>query len=138
MSMVEEYDPFSDDTSVIVERYCTLHLVSGGAPNGADALAEAFARQKGLSITLHHAKWKREDGTRDLGAGFLRNGKIADDCEKLLAFWDGKSSGTVDTCKKALKRGLVVWVIKPDGEVFEGIELIAKNQRHHYPAPLLQ
>lgn len=120
----EMYDPFDDEG---------MHLVSGGALNGADALAEAFARQKGLPITIHHAKWMMEDGNKDVLAGFARNTRIAEDSEVLLAFWDGKSTGTIDTCKKMLKLGRPTWVIKPDGSVHRGIDLIHPNMRHHYP-----
>lgn len=91
-----------------------LHLVSGGAKDGADALAEAFARQKGLPITIYHARW--EDGK---GAGFARNVLIAADCEVLLAFWDGKSKGTAHTISQALKRGIPCYVISPKGQVSE-------------------
>lgn len=129
------FDPFNDiQPPPVDEVVCDLHLVSGGAPGGADALAEAFARQKGLSITVHHAKWQRGDGSKDVLAGFARNSTIANDCEVLLAFWDGKSSGTADTCRKALKRGIPVWVVKPSGEIFDGIELIHEKAKHHYPA----
>lgn len=113
-----------------------LHVVSGGNKDGADALAEAFARQKGLSITVHHAKWSKDDGSTDRGAGFARNSTIVGDSDVILAFWDGKSAGTADTAKKGLKRGIPVWVIKQDGSVQHGIELIHILQRQHYTAPV--
>lgn len=123
---INEYDPFSDNPEEIIDYRYTLHIVSGGAERGADALAEKFARQKGLSATIHYARWVREDGTKDMEAGFFRNTSIADDCEVLLAFWDGKSPGTRDTLHKALFRDIPVWVIKPDGTVLTGKEALGR------------
>lgn len=101
-----------------------LHLVSGGAPDGADRLAELFARQRGLSITIHHARWEDEDGHRDLRAGFERNTTIANDIMVLLAFWNLKSRGTRDTIRKAIAlQDVEVFVVTPKGEVL-GIDEI--------------
>lgn len=90
-----------------------LHLVSGGARNGPDRLAEEFARQKGLPITIYHAKW--DEGKH---AGFERNTKIVEDCDCLMAFrYKGKSNGTDDSVTKARARGISVYVIDPEGNV---------------------
>lgn len=118
---IEEFDPFShEEPPTVVGTIYDLHLVSGGATRGADALAEAFARQKGLSITIHHAKWMNPDGTFNRAAGFERNAKIVRDCDILVAFHDGKSRGTLNTIKEAVKHGVLVWIVTPDGTVTPG------------------
>jgi hypothetical protein len=81
-------------------------LVSGGA-DGADTLAEKYAKQKGLSILIHFPDW-----SNGKGAAFDRNSKIVDSCEILLAFWDGKSRGTLDSMNKAKALNKPVYVVR--------------------------
>lgn len=108
-----------------LKMYPKLHIVSGGAADGADNLAEKWARMRGVSFTIHPAKWRKEDGTVDKGAGFARNGKIPDDCEVMLAFWDFASNGTADTLTKARwhEPKIKFYVINPLGKVFAGEEV---------------
>lgn len=44
-------------------------------------------------------------------AGILRNSIIVDKCDKLIAFWDGKSSGTKDSIKKALSKNKIYEIV---------------------------
>ena len=98
-----------------------LHLVSGGAPSGADNLAESFTRQRGLSITIHHADWEGEGKA----AGFNRNTKIVEDSDVVLAFWDFSSRGTGDTLTKCRRREphRLMYAINPAGRVHVGREV---------------
>lgn len=76
-------------------------IISGGA-RGADSLAERFAMQCLLNYTEFPADWEQY-GKR---AGYLRNKLIVDECDQLIAFWDGESKGTkhsIDLAKKAGK-----------------------------------
>jgi len=104
-----------------------LHIVSGGAPDGADHFAELYARQKGLRITIHHADW---DGLGK-GAGFARNGDIVNDSQVILCFWDGKSKGSMDTVRKALARMRETeelestWIITEDPESEMGYDCVS-------------
>ncbi len=74
------------------------HIVSGGA-KGADSLGAAFAKHNGLKLTVFPPQWAKYSKS----AGFVRNQTIVDNCDMLLAFWDGKSQGTADTIAKARK-----------------------------------
>jgi predicted Rossmann fold nucleotide-binding protein DprA/Smf involved in DNA uptake len=78
-------------------------VVTGGA-RGVDRVAEAEARQRGLVVDVRRAKWD-EYGR---GAGARRNRLLLDASDKVVAFWDGKSPGTIDTIKEALHRYLEV------------------------------
>lgn len=82
-------------------------IVSGHA-HGADTLGERFAKEQGLTIELHPAKW------RALGkaAGMIRNAEMARASDALIAFWDGKSRGTVHMISFAKRRGLEVSVVE--------------------------
>lgn len=75
-----------------------LVLVSGGAV-GADKLAEQFAHEFGLRIMVLLPDWD----THGRAAGFIRNSDIVATCDELIAFWDKKSRGTIDSYNKAIK-----------------------------------
>lgn len=78
-------------------------LVSGGCPRGADRFAEMIAKSKGLTITIHYPDWYGEAGK---AAGFVRNTKIAEDCDVLIALpAQDRKGGTEDTIRKARNLG---------------------------------
>lgn len=81
-------------------------IVSGHA-HGADTMGERFAKEQGLTIELHPAKW------RALGkaAGMIRNAEMARASDALIAFWDGRSRGTAHMISFARRRGLEVSVV---------------------------
>lgn len=68
-------------------------LISGGAI-GTDSFAQEYAKKKGLNIMILYPRWQKEDGTRDLGAGYKRNIEIIKIATHVLIVWDGKSRGT--------------------------------------------
>ena len=85
----------------------TQIVVSGGA-KGADSLAKKYAEEEKLEYIEFLSDW---DG---LGkrASFIRNQQIVDDCDMVLAFWDGKSKGTEHTislAKRAKKPTFIVY-----------------------------
>jgi hypothetical protein len=86
-------------------------VVSGGA-RGVDSFAEEAARRRGLEVRVLRADWDR------LGAkaGPIRNSELVANADRVVAFWDGKSRGTLDTVGKALAAGLPVEVYGVDGE----------------------
>lgn len=73
------------------------HIVSGGA-KGADTLGHRFAMEHQLEMIVFKPDWKRF-GKR---AGYIRNTDIIENSDIVIAFWDGKSSGTKDSIDKAL------------------------------------
>lgn len=80
-------------------------IISGGA-RGADSLAEKYATDNDIPVLVFPADW-------DLGknAGFVRNQLIVDACDVLVAFWDGKSKGTLDSISKGRRKNKNVIVI---------------------------
>jgi len=82
-------------------------VVSGGA-HGVDQAAEWRATQRGLRVQSIHAEWDR-DGRR----AFMRNTLIVESCDRLVAFWDGKSVGTKDSIDKARMLGKPVRIFRP-------------------------
>lgn len=79
----------------------TYMVVSGGA-RGVDSWAVDEARKRGLQTCVYPADWNRYGKP----AGMIRNRTIVDNCDWLVAFYDGKSRGTAHTIGLA-QRGLV-------------------------------
>ncbi len=71
-------------------------IISGGA-KGADTLGDNFAENNGILLTIFPAEWAKYGKQ----AGYVRNQLIVDNCDMILAFWDGQSRGTADTIEKA-------------------------------------
>lgn len=84
----------------MVIKYNEIEIVSGHA-SGADKMAEEYAKEHGLSLTIMPAEWNRYGRA----AGPIRNKKMLDyivgEEPVLVAFWDGKSKGTKDMITKA-------------------------------------
>ncbi len=104
-----------------------IEIVSGGA-GGADALGERYARIMDYKITRFPAPWNdikdkpkeelriRKDGSKYwILAGHFRNEQMAKYVGKeggLIAFWDGRSTGTKNMIQMAEKHKLMVRVAK--------------------------
>ena len=80
-------------------------VVSGGA-KGVDALGERYAESMNLALNVFEADW----ATHGRAAGPIRNRKMAENAEALIAVWDGKSRGTKNMIETARKLGLMVYV----------------------------
>jgi hypothetical protein len=85
-------------------------VVSGGA-RGVDRTAVSTARARGLRFLEHLADWER-DGIHE--AGRLRNEHLVRDCHRMVAFWDGKSTGTHDAIDRArrYRRPLTIYRLR--------------------------
>ncbi len=80
-------------------------VVSGGA-KGVDALGERYANEMNKPLFIFKADWK----THGRGAGPVRNQKMADKADALIAIWNGESRGTKNMIETATKQGLPVYV----------------------------
>lgn len=82
-------------------------IVSGGA-KGADYLAELFATEFSISTEIYIPDWSKFGKS----AGMIRNKSIIENCDEVIAFWDGKSKGTknsIDLCIKLKKNLSIVY-----------------------------
>lgn len=81
-------------------------VVSGGA-TGVDTYAKEYALENDIPIMEFLPEYKKY-GRK---APILRNIQIVDNCDFLIAFWNGTSRGTKFTIDYAKKRGVPVKVI---------------------------
>ena len=65
-------------------------IVSGGAI-GVDSCARDYAKRHGLKLIEYFPDYQHYGGGH---APLVRNRLIVDECDCLLAFWDGTSRGT--------------------------------------------
>lgn len=91
----ETIDSFYDNTKI-------TEIVSGGAM-GADRLAERYAREHNIKMIILRPKWRDNKGVFNPRAGFIRNEEIVKRAEHIVAFWDGKSTGTQNSINHAKK-----------------------------------
>jgi len=91
-------------------------LLSGGA-KGVDSIAKKFAQENNINFVEIKANWKRYRK----GAGPIRNQKIIDSANALIAFKKPTSTGTTDTIRKAIAIGMPTMILyyNSDGEFVE-------------------
>lgn len=75
-------------------------IISGGA-RGVDTLASEYARRFNIKLTEFLPDYERYGK----GAPIRRNALIVEACDSLIAFWDGKSKGTLNSINQAKKLG---------------------------------
>jgi hypothetical protein len=72
---------------------------------GADGLAADVAKQRGWLVERHYADW----GNYGKSAGPRRNAEmVKSGADLCLAFWDGKSRGTLDCMSQCVAAGIPV------------------------------
>lgn len=91
----------------------TFDEVISGAAAGADSLGAKYSKEYGIKLMEYKAEWDNLEAkpciikTNKYGkkynalAGHNRNSLIINDADLILAFWDGKSTGTKDSLTKA-------------------------------------
>ena len=91
-------------------------IISGGA-KGADSLARDFAAENGLPMLEFLPDYK----THGRSAPFVRNSQIVEAADIVYAFWDGKSTGTLDSLKKArtLKKTIVITMFEQSAKILD-------------------
>jgi len=98
------------DTARVVDYVNSLppraSIVTGSA-SGVDAAATRAARAKGIAVQVVPASFEE---LSDPARSALRNQKLIDACDVLVAFWDGASKGTRTTVERALDSGKEVHV----------------------------
>ena len=81
-------------------------IVSGGA-KGIDCCAAEFAIARGLKLTEFFPEYQRYGRA----APIKRNERIVDYADEVLAFWNGKSKGTLSVIKYCEKNNVPCRII---------------------------
>ena len=95
----DDYELLEMKCDNILSMQDNVEIVSGTA-SGADKLSERYAGARGYHVTKFTANWNKEGRS----AGYLRNKRMAEYADSLIAFWDGNSAGTkhmIDLAKAA-------------------------------------
>ena len=84
-------------------------IISGGA-RGVDRLGIRYAKEKRIPFKVFEPDWD----TFGKSAGNIRNCKMGDNADALIAIWDGVSRGTKHMINYAMnsKRILKVYIVK--------------------------
>ncbi len=82
-------------------------IISGGAV-GIDSLAEVYARENGLMMTVFKPDYAKY-GKR---APLVRNDQIIAHAQYVIAIWDGESHGTAYTMTTCFKEGIPLKLIR--------------------------
>lgn len=79
-----------------------------GCARGADTLGKEYGEKYNIPVKMFPADWKRYGNS----AGPRRNIEMAEYADALIAFWDGKSTGTKHMINESNRRKLYTTVIK--------------------------
>lgn len=102
----DNYELMCEEMAKIRENITITEVVCGGA-RGADSLGRQWAQENGIPVKEFPAEWD----VFGKQAGILRNHDMGNYADFLVAFWDGKSTGTQDMIsfmKRIGKHGRVV------------------------------
>lgn len=86
-------------------------VISGGAA-GVDELAVIEARRRGLRFHVERPSWTNNHATARI-AYLERNRRIAEMCDRMVAFWHAHSGGTANAVCWAVALGKPVEVRRP-------------------------
>lgn len=95
----QDYELLKRCLESVMKKY-TIDVIVSGHAFGADALAERFAREKGIPTIIFNPDWDKYGKS----AGFKRNVLIVNEADVVIVFWDGFSKGskhTIDLAEKA-------------------------------------
>lgn len=81
-------------------------VILSGHCSGADLMAERYAEEMGYEKEIHSAEWKKYGRA----AGPLRNEKMVDKSNAVIAFWDNHSKGTASLIGFAKKKGIPAYI----------------------------
>ncbi|WP_111709093.1 DUF2493 domain-containing protein [Lutibacter citreus] len=97
-----DYKKLCAECDNILQDQNNVEIVSGAYYKGADKLGEQYAKERGYIVTKFPADWKRFGKA----AGPKRNEQMANYADALIAFWDGKSRGTMNMIDLSEQFGL--------------------------------
>lgn len=82
-------------------------IIMSGMARGADTMGVEIAKANNIPLMKFPANW----AAHGMQAGYIRNAKMVQEADILVAFWDGKSRGTEHTIRimKAHRKPVFVY-----------------------------
>ncbi len=99
-----------DLLEAILDTLRITEMFSGGA-EGADRLAERYAIERSVEMTVFPVEWDKFPGK---SAAYHRNKMIVEASDAVVAFWDGVSKGTRMTMKLCWEARKPLTIIRTD------------------------
>lgn len=122
---VNEYYAFNKIIDIIVDNNLKVGRIISGGANGADTIAENFALQFDIPLTVYEPNWEKYGRY----AGLKRNTQIVQRADYIIAFWDKKSKGTKDSISKAQKLKKPIFIVYVDDDTMINLsEGISKSE----------
>ena len=103
-----DYSTFNMVCKDIFSQIKGFPIIISGDATGADQLGVKFAAENKIPVIHMPADWKLY-GKR---AGMIRNRKMLEIADRLIAFWDGASPGTANMIQIAKEKGIPVHVVE--------------------------
>ena len=101
-----DYEMVKQYADAFIGKESKVTIISGLA-KGADTLACQYAEERAYALEGFAAEWHKYGRA----AGIKRNKYMAKNADSLLAFWDGKSKGTMHMIDFADSLGLRIEVV---------------------------
>lgn len=102
-----DYDLLKRYLDLIHNREKISFIVSGGA-KGADKLSERWALENNVETIIFIPDWEKYKKA----AGFIRNKDIITESDKVIAFWDNISKGTLSSINLSKEQNKKIIVVK--------------------------
>lgn len=98
---------------------CT-EIVSGGA-KGVDRCAAEYARKNEIKLSVFLPQYEKFGRA----APIIRNKRIVDYSDRVIAFWDGESKGTYSVIKYCEKAGVAcdIVIVKMDSDKERSVQV---------------
>lgn len=115
-----------DNVVEVVNKLLPSWVVITGGARGVDQAAERAARARGMKVCIFLPDWEQYGKA----AGPIRNRKMVDAADMIIAFWTGSSPGTESTLKYAKgRKPFKIYEDKPLAEIRrEALELELRMQ----------
>jgi len=109
----KDFDNYAQMESVLntfigIHKEKTISIVSGGN-DGAHSSAKKYASEKGLKFDCYPADNDRYGKV----AGFIRNKELVGASDRVIAFWDGRTSETKNAIEEAERVDIPNYIVKP-------------------------
>ena len=102
-----DYESLSRILNALLHKHGSCVIIISGGARGADSLAIRFCKENSVKYIEYLPDWS-------IGkhAGFLRNKDIIDNADAVIAFWNGKSKGTLHSLQLARQQNKPVKLVR--------------------------